>query len=116
MRKNILTLSMGVLAAAFMLTGCIDGPSAPANDADTNQLANAAAFRTTTIQVGFSVPKRTNIPQNDGISTARNRCRAILPQAGRFIFISAARQGRTWNQVWSCSASRECKPSDHCRG
>jgi uncharacterized lipoprotein YajG len=103
MRKNILALSMGALAAAVMLTGCFDGPSAPANEADTPELAVAAATVVKRVNVTFIVPKRTNNARNDGQVTAINRCRAALPRANQFVLLQSQPFGRTfWRQTWAC--------------
>ena len=98
---------MGALAATVLLTGCFDGPSAPANEADTNQLAVAAATVVKRVNVTFFVSKRTNNPRNDGMSTAIRRCRTALPNARRFDLVRAttgSSRSMLWNQVWTCTS------------
>lgn len=97
---------MGALAATVLLTGCFDGPSAPANEADTNQLAVAAASKiiNRTVIVKFSVPKRTNSPRNDGIVTATRRCREALPNVQNINIIQAVNRTSSWHQSWLCTS------------
>ena len=107
MRKNIVALSMGALAAAVMLTGCFDGPSAPANEGANNQEAvGAIVVHFKRVNISFSIPKKTDNAFTDGYPTAVLRCKKALPTSTKFYLVSATTsgtaQGIYWAQSWNC--------------